>query len=55
MVRGSACVSELRALMEEVQTAKSEREVMESTLRDPIADIGELASTTPLLPPPIVS
>ena len=32
---------ELRSLMEEVKTIKVEREVIETTLRDPVADIGK--------------
>ena len=32
---------ELHGLMEEVKTIKTEREVIETTLRDPVADIGE--------------
>ena len=32
---------ELRRLMEEVKTIKVEREVIETTLRDPVADIGK--------------
>jgi len=34
-------VMELRSLMEEVKTIKVEREVIETTLRDPVADIGK--------------
>ncbi|CAI8016396.1 Programmed cell death 6-interacting protein, partial [Geodia barretti] len=38
-VQGSQCVQDLRGLMEEVMTLKAEREVIERTLRENIADI----------------
>ena len=34
-------VQELRGLLDEVRTLKTEREVIETTLRDPVADISE--------------
>ena len=34
-------VQELRGLMDEVRTLKTEREVIETTLRDPVSDISE--------------
>jgi programmed cell death 6-interacting protein len=38
-VQGSQCVQDLRTLMEEVMTLKAEREVIERTLRENVADI----------------
>ena len=42
-LKGSQSVGELRGLMEEVHQLKEAREVTESTLRDPTADIGTKA------------
>jgi programmed cell death 6-interacting protein len=40
-VQGSQCVQDLRTLMEEVMTLKAEREVIERTLRENVADISK--------------
>jgi programmed cell death 6-interacting protein len=40
-IQGSQCVQDLRGLMEEVLTLKAEREVIERTLRENVADISE--------------
>jgi programmed cell death 6-interacting protein len=44
-VQGSQCVQDLRGLMEEVMTLKAEREVIERTLRENIADISKTITT----------
>ena len=45
------CVQDLRGLMEEVATLKAERETIERTLRDNVADISECGENTTVEPP----